>query len=583
MTYEEFKKRYTYNPSTDLLGEGAFGKVFRAVDTLTDLRVAIKIASVNFNNEKYSLLEEFNKLKHVSPHINIVLYDECHRFTTDMGTFDIAISDYYPLGSLNKVLKNQSLTDADKYDIAKGVLDGLQHLHQLGMVHRDLKPGNVLIQRQRGQFIAKICDFGLSKHSDVNNQSSLSQSFMGGTVNYSSPEQLKGNPTRRNTDLWSFGIILYELLTGEIAYRLDDTSESTRVQMFQKMQHQELTSSFSQIKEPFATIIRGCLQVDPSQRYTSVEQIKQSMATNLASNLTEKSPTIEADKISSKQPLQAENKKDNDATSLLPKEDKTILVNLRQNEPSIQKKLVKRKPKRSLLPYLAAGGIGGLLIVGVIWWQMMRHDTTIGVDQANMAKADSCFKVGNTFYNGANGVVQDFKEAAKWYQQAASLGNSDSQNILGSMFHYGQGVNKDESQAVKWFQESAEHGNAKGQKNLGYMYYYGLGVSKDYEGAMTWFRKSAEQGNVEGCTNLGIMYEQGVGVDTNNVEAMKWYRKAADQNYPLAQYYVGTMYITGKSGEPEHQSHRKALQWYHLAAQLGDKNARRELIKIAKQ
>jgi serine/threonine protein kinase len=279
MTYEEFKLRYQYNSTTDLLGEGTFGKVCRATDTLTGSRVAIKIAPVTAEYEKYSLLAEFNKLKHVSPHLNIALYDECYRFATDMGTFDIAISEYYPLGSLDKLIKNHgtTLTDIDKNDIVLGILDGLYHLHQLGLIHRDLKPGNVLIQKLRGQYIAKICDFGLSKYSDIANQSMISQSFMGGTANYSSPEQLKGAQSRRNTDLWSFGVILFELFTGEVPYRVDSTSEATMMRTFQQMQVQALPPSFAQIEEPWSSVVRRSLVFDPMQRYSRVEEIWQTL------------------------------------------------------------------------------------------------------------------------------------------------------------------------------------------------------------------------------------------------------------------------------------------------------------------
>lgn len=279
MTYEQFKQRYRYDPSNDILGEGAFGKVFRAVDTESGSTVAIKVAPVNMSNESHSLKHEFETVGKVDPHLHIALYDECYRFSVEWaGLHDFAVLEYYPLGSLDKIIKNQKLTDTEKHDLAVGILEGLRHLHNTGaqgVVHRDLKPRNVLIQKWRGKYVPKITDFGLSKFSDSISNSVISQSFKGGTLNYASPEQIKGEQIRRNTDLWSFGVILHEIMTGEVPYKIDDSSESTLRQVYERMNKQTLPESFKEVKEPYASIIKKCLMVNPNQRYRTAEEILQ--------------------------------------------------------------------------------------------------------------------------------------------------------------------------------------------------------------------------------------------------------------------------------------------------------------------
>ena len=282
MTYDDFKKRYRYDPANDILGEGAFGKVFRATDTESGSTVAIKVAPVNMANESHSLKHEFETVGKVDPHLHIALYDECYRFAVEWaGVHDFAVLEYYPLGSLDKVIKNHytngvPLSDTEKHDLALGILEGLRHLHNTGaqgVVHRDLKPRNVLIQKWRGKYVPKITDFGLSKFSDSVSNSVISQSFKGGTLNYASPEQIRGEQIRRNTDLWSFGVILHEILTGEVPYRIDDSAESTLRQVYDRMNQQSLPESFKKIQEPYATVIRKCLVVNPNQRYRSADEV----------------------------------------------------------------------------------------------------------------------------------------------------------------------------------------------------------------------------------------------------------------------------------------------------------------------
>ncbi|MEZ4905164.1 MAG: protein kinase [Spirosomataceae bacterium] len=169
------------------------------------------------------------------------------------------------------------MTHSDRQaDLAVGILEGLRHLHNTGaqgVVHRDLKPRNVLIQKWGGKYVPKITDFGLSKFSDSVSNSVISQSFKGGTLNYASPEQIKGEQIRRNTDFWAFGVILHEIMTGEVPYKIDDSSESTLRQVYDRMNQQTLPDSFKGVKEPYATIIRKCLVVNPNQRYRTADEV----------------------------------------------------------------------------------------------------------------------------------------------------------------------------------------------------------------------------------------------------------------------------------------------------------------------
>ncbi len=198
MTQQEFFTRYTYNTRTDKLGGGAFGTVYKAYDNVLDKYVAIKISEVKtIGGKEFSLMDEFNAIKGLSDHTNIAKYEQLFSFDQPNGVFDFAIIQFYPDGNLKDLIKNEKLTQTEKEKIAKQILEGLSFLHHHKVVHRDMKPSNILIHKREGKnYIPKIADFGLSKKADPNAKSRFTNSFGGGTLEYSSPEQLRGQNLR---------------------------------------------------------------------------------------------------------------------------------------------------------------------------------------------------------------------------------------------------------------------------------------------------------------------------------------------------------------------------------------------------
>ena len=113
---------------------------------------------------------------------------------------------------------------------------------------------------------------------------------------------------------------------------------------------------------------------------------------------------------------------------------------------------------------------------------------------AKRGDAEAQFNLGNMYYKG-QGVLQDYKQAVKWYRLAADQGNAAAQFNLGVSYDNGQGVLQDYKQAVKWYRLAADQGNAAAQFNLGVSYYKGQGVPKNYINAHMWINISASNGN----------------------------------------------------------------------------------------
>lgn len=131
---------------------------------------------------------------------------------------------------------------------------------------------------------------------------------------------------------------------------------------------------------------------------------------------------------------------------------------------------------------------------------------------------DSDYQTGNRFYEKKN-----YANALTFFQRAANGGNTDAQNNLGVMYHYGEGSVKDYSKAAEWYRKAAEKGHVKAQYNLGILYQ----DKDDFASAAYWYGKAAEQGHTKAMTNLATLYHYGIGISQNDDKALELYGKAA--------------------------------------------------------
>lgn len=272
-SFQDFRRRYPIRPNDEgsLLGSGTYGRVIKVEDQLETEWVAIKISEFKGTDAK-SLRAEVELAQRIPRQTNIARYDACYRLETDTSVSDFAIMKYYSDGNLADLLRRLTLTPEQVYDITKGILLGLQHLHHHRIVHRDFKPANILISRDNaGRFIPKIADFGLSKlvRDDELDSSDFDLSDGRGTPSYKAPEQIEGSRVSFNLDLWAFGVILYEILTGEKPFKADqrNTSEqSVRREIEKKIITVDLPARLNDVAEPYQTMIRRCLVRDIHER-----------------------------------------------------------------------------------------------------------------------------------------------------------------------------------------------------------------------------------------------------------------------------------------------------------------------------
>ncbi len=200
------------------IGEGGMGVVYRAQDTATDEVVALKVLSPVYARDQAFLkrfVREANYLKEVD-HKNIARFYELGQVR---NTYYIAM-EFVDGPSLEEIMRTQDLlSEVRIVDIIIQVAEALNALHKQGIVHRDIKPGNVLVEADG---TCKLVDFGLTKRPT--DERLTEQNLFFGTAAYMSPEQARGSATVDiRSDLYALGVLFYYLATGELPFDGDDT------------------------------------------------------------------------------------------------------------------------------------------------------------------------------------------------------------------------------------------------------------------------------------------------------------------------------------------------------------------------
>jgi serine/threonine protein kinase len=254
------------------VGAGGMGEVYRARDPRLGRDVAIKVLPVSFaaDTERLRRFEQEARAVAALNHPNILaIYD--------IGTREGApfiISELLEGESLRQRLSGGALPVRKAIEYAVQMAQGLAAAHEKGVVHRDLKPENIFVTRD-GR--VKILDFGLAKLTQPEGgggETISHQTEAGvvlGTVGYMSPEQVRGKPTDHRSDLFSFGAILYEMLSGRRAFRGETAADSMSAIL--REEPPDLTETNRGIAPGLEQIVQHCLEKNPEERFQSAHDI----------------------------------------------------------------------------------------------------------------------------------------------------------------------------------------------------------------------------------------------------------------------------------------------------------------------
>jgi serine/threonine protein kinase len=252
------------------LGQGGMGVVFRALDTKLNRPVSVKFLSDTLadaaGRRRFQREAQMaSSLNH--PHI-LTIYD-----TGEVAGRQYLVTEYIDGGTLEEWIGRERRSWRKVVELLAGVADGLAVAHAAGILHRDIKPANILVT-QSGY--AKLADFGLAKleeeqDANLSRVVTASQTHPGmivGTIPYMSPEQANGDPIDARSDVFSFGAVLYEMLSGHQAFE-----GKTGLEVLQKVIHASPAPLPDEVPFSLRLAVDKALEKDPAERYQSMREL----------------------------------------------------------------------------------------------------------------------------------------------------------------------------------------------------------------------------------------------------------------------------------------------------------------------
>ena len=247
------------------LGKGGMGEVYRVKDEKLDEEMALKVLKPEIAVNK-DMIERFkNELKFAR---KIAHRKVCKMYDLNEEEETPYITMEYVKGEdlKNYIRKKERLTEEEVIDIAKQVCEGLAEAHELGVVHRDLKPQNIMIDKKNN---AKVMDFGIAR--SVETSGVTKSGVMIGTPDYMSPEQAEGEEADKRSDIYALGVIMYEMVTGSVPFK-GDTAFSVALKHKTKLPSNPKKIN-PEVSENLSRLILVCMEKERERRYQTSEAL----------------------------------------------------------------------------------------------------------------------------------------------------------------------------------------------------------------------------------------------------------------------------------------------------------------------
>ena len=346
-------------------------------------------------------------------------------------------------------------------DLAARMADCLGFAHRKGVIHRDLKPANILFRRDGTPLLT---DFGIAKNQRLDSDLTATGKIVG-TPRYMSPEQALGKAVDGRSDLYSLGVVLYEMLTGEPPYSGDS----------------EVDTILKHLNAPVPALPAACrryqplvtrmLAKDPAARFADAGELLESLA-----------------------------ELDSGGRLVSPKQTASL-----RRPASVEGSVAAFRSSRFIRSPWALSAVG------------MAAALALGIGSLQDERPES---------RSAEKVAAVSAHAGRAPPASAEFPDADRLFRLGHAYRQGTGAPADDRKAVELFSAAAERGHAAAQYYLGLTYAEGRGVPKELAVAVHWFERAARQNLVEGQFYLCLSYALGRGVSRDRVTAYAWCRTA---------------------------------------------------------
>ena len=607
------------------LGSGGMGTVYKVQDEMKDER-ALKVMHPEFAN---------------NPTFAQMFVDEGRRarkFTVNsrrlVTTYDVGRVDDTLYLSL-ELVNWPTLLEVMPKIREKGwrgvvalfteIAMGLEDLHIEKVVHRDLKPGNVFVDAESyfnstgdKQWKVKLADFGLS--GEVDEASKMATSYRAaGTAYYMAPEQRKGEHWTPASDIYSFGVMFYEALTGDIPQGMFEPASQLC---------KDLPTSFDElISKCLATKLENRIQNGESlakeiKKQLSATQAKVEIPKTAQATESQSEPNLEPKSETSTQTVQNTNTTSPSAPPFVVGESKNPSTTSTTSNQEASKKnstddkaeRATRKTKQFEEPHKKQAVVHDQKLDGQ--QPIKKNNTIVGeanqldiqsmkpnpviqlpsqrraffaivlavvvllaisVVALNSTSTASNYKGLEMRLNTNYSLILD-ELVRERLKKDADSGDSTAQGLMAWCLQSGRGgFQKNELQAFTYAQQSASAKDGLGMEVLGWHY----GFAKDNAEAIKWWQKSAETGNSVGMCTLADIFQEGLfGLNKDPIQAAKWYKKSAEAGNTVAMWRLGKLYEDGPGGLAKDII--EAVKWYRKAADLGDIRATNSLESVLK-
>jgi serine/threonine protein kinase/TPR repeat protein len=570
----------------ELLGEGGIGQVHAAFDTILQREVAMKslrpelLSDANFVERFRAEATSLARLNH--PNIT-TLYS---LFPDGRNLY--MVMELVRGTTLDNILEKRkiALDVRECLAIIAQAADGLDYAHSMGVIHRDIKPSNMIVS-ENGTL--KIMDFGIAR---VRGSQRLTRSgSIVGTLAYMAPEQLRGEEGDDNSDLYSLGIVLYEMLSGSPPFNAASEYDLMQAQINQKPER--LIPKLPGLDPKIESALLRALSKKPDQRFPSTRAFSDALG---ASTLRMDAPKIlhNDTRLIQAMPVPVQSQPAPHSRSFnitLPNFDLSFLKNL----PS------------DLRAAIYGGGAALIVALIILVFLLLPSKapppavvanppiTQPGTVAVQTTPATPAPKPGTTQIpqlqqppakppviatpvdTGPALDPSKLPPAIADLVNAANRGDPAAQNQLGVKYATGEDpIPRNDVKAVDLYRLAANQGFARAQTNLGDMYLYGRGgLPQSYTDALSWYLKASQQEWPDAQFRLAYMYEKGLGTDKDIAHAVQLYRSAAEHGYAEAQNLLGILYATGGDGLTEDD--KQAIAWYQKAADQGSAKSQKNL------
>lgn len=544
-----------------VLGEGGFGITYLATDRQLGLEVVIKeyfpnefamrAANSTITAKRTSVADFSKGIQRFKEEAQTLAKFNHPSIVKILGYFESNDTAYFVMEyeeglDLSQYLKqqNRSLKQDEILGIMVPIMEGLKEVHKYNFLHRDIKPGNILL---RSNSSPVLIDFGASKQTITDVSKSVTSML---TEGYAPLEQYSTDIKQQGpfTDIYAVAAVIYKMITGKVP----PSAQTRSYQLLSDGNDPYISLQILNLEgydHHFLNAIDRALSIKAKERPQNIQDFQ----LDIIGKLKIKEPTKE--RVSKKNTNNKTAKTSSNKSLLFISlglitigsiagflffqdssiTDKKITT---VKKDIIKKDIIKKTKTRTHVSKTkeqachdgdlkACTNLGTSFVTGKDKSKNHKKAVDMFTKACNGKYARGCYNLGVMHVSG-QGVTQDYFKALDLFNKACTYGDARGCVSVGLMYEKGEGAKQNDKKAANFYKKACDKGDTEGCVSLGYMCENGKGVEKDSKKAVELYQKSCKAGDSSGCTNLGFMYASGQGVTKNISKATEFYKKACD-------------------------------------------------------